>query len=349
MIATHPTRRRIPTRAGILPPLDLPVPVISSPAESAFRCARCRAILPANDADALARHICPACVAALIAPAPRLRGMMALPVTAPQAAAAPDMVSEVRCRQCGGSIPIPPFDRHAAPLGWRSRYPWECAPCVPIAAAARAAAQTEREREIAATRLRRWLRLCPLRYQVRGLDPAATPAEAEEQTDPARIPAHVLAAVEGWQYGPRGLYLTGFFGAGKTRAAMLLLRRLTVEKGIGCEYVLAPDFAASVRRLAMDKPEKLESYIAPLIAAPVLFFDDCGKEKMTQRVGEEFFRIVESRTRAGRPILATSNLAPEAWAAKIDRDSEGSDADEGGGRGIAIVRRITDYCAVVAI
>jgi DNA polymerase III delta prime subunit len=181
----------------------------------------------------------------------------------------------------------------------------------------------QREAEAAQERRRqrenRWQWLCPPLYR---------------ETDPARLPPVPLAEVMAWQYGPQGLLLIGPTGAGKTRAAYLLLRRLLDEDesrriiAFGCL-----DFGHEAARRFREATG--ETWVAGVARADVVFFDDFGKEPLTERVEAELFGLIEYRTAHHLPILATSNLTGAALEAKASAD-----------RGGPMVRRLREFCRV---
>ncbi len=156
-------------------------------------------------------------------------------------------------------------------------------------------------------------------------------------TDPGRLPcaAETLAAVLGWEYGYRGLLLHGATGRGKTRAIWLLLRRLLDEgreiatfdcvsfsHEITCRFSAGGNGPAWARKLAR---------------VSVLFFDDMGKMRLTERGEAELFGLVEVRTANRLPLIVTCNHVGDTLAASLQPDTGGP-----------LVRRLREFCECVA-
>ncbi len=203
-----------------------------------------------------------------------------------------------------------------------------CLACEPLVQARWAAEERERqEQEAREQRQRRaedWLRLCPAVYR---------------RPDDGRLPAELAAAVAAWRYGPRGLAFCGQeSGLGKTWAMFRLLERLFVEEGHRAVYLTATEFSHRVSRLSGEKMAQLDEFIGGLCRVPVLFLDDVGKGRLTDRVEAEFYHVVEERTKHERPILWTANVGGGELAALLSEE-----------RGVPIVRRLGEYCQVVQL
>lgn len=173
-----------------------------------------------------------------------------------------------------------------------------------------------------AERWKRFCEVCPPLYQ---------------SCDPDRLPCgpEGLRKVLAWQYGPRGLLLHGATGRGKTRAAWLLVRRLLDE---GREVVAfdAVSFSHEVQRRFSgdgDGPKWADR----LAQIAVIFFDDAGKCRLTDRGEAELFGLIERRMANCRPIIATTNFVGDTLAANL-RDDVGR----------ALVRRLRESCERLA-
>lgn len=155
------------------------------------------------------------------------------------------------------------------------------------------------------------------------------------QTDPARLPAVELAQVMNWEPGPEGLLLLGPTGAGKTRAAWLLLRKLW-EQGVRFTAFDAVGFGHQVGARSYENAVRFERWVRDLAREPVVFLDDLGKCRLTERGEAELFGLVERRTANGLPIIATTNLTGGALEAQSSAN-----------RGAPLVRRLREFCRVV--
>ncbi len=217
------------------------------------------------------------------------------------------------CRECGKAV-VP----YQSPLTGRM---WErelCDDCLNADYLARERQRIEATTIAAARRHEeRWAALCPLLYR---------------NTDPAKLPPEPLAKVLAWQYGSRGLLLHGETDRCKTRAAWLLLRRLHDER----RDIIAFDcvgFGHECAKRFRDSDGDGERWAKNLAEVPVLFLDDFGKGKFTERVEVELFGLVERRTANCLPIILTTNFVGEALEAKMSPD-----------RGAPLVRRLREFC-----
>ena len=233
-------------------------------------------------------------------------------------------MSETACRECGGVI------RYPTPEGESSRWlrllaPKVCVACEPVIEARAAECEREYERAEAASRkadrVRKWLIICPARYQ---------------NTNPAQVPERLMVAAAEWQFGERGLGIVGPTGQRKTRAMFLLLHRLYVDEGRRVAYLTTSEFSHKVSRLSSEKMEQLDEFIGNLCTVPILFMDDLGKGRMTDRVESEFYHVIEERYKNLKPILFTANGTASQLAGLMGED-----------RGAAVMRRLSEMCEVI--
>ena len=103
----------------------------------------------------------------------------------------------------------------------------------------------------------------------------------------------------------KGLLLHGGVGTGKTFAACEVANAL-IDKGY---HVLVTNFARIVNTL-QSTYEKQE-YIDSLNRFSLLVLDDLGIERDTPFMREQVYNIVDSRYRAGLPMIITTNLTIE--------------------------------------
>ncbi len=164
----------------------------------------------------------------------------------------------------------------------------------------------------------RWQEICPPLYR---------------QTDPARLPQDKLAEVLGWEYGPKGLFLIGPTGSGKTRAAYLLLRRLLEQD----RRIISFDCAAFGHEVATRfRNGTGEDWAKNLAKVEIVFLDDMGKIPFTERAEAELFTLIERRPANLLPIIVTSNMTGRDMETKASND-----------RGAPMVRRLREFCHVI--
>ena len=156
------------------------------------------------------------------------------------------------------------------------------------------------------------------------------------------IAAHDIASTT-------GIGFVGPAGTCKTRAAFVLLRRFH-DAGREVFAITAPDLATTaadqfdnsiIREFSLGPTRKVSDVakrtLARCKAVPVLFIDDLGKGKMTERAEIELFNVLESRTSNMLPTLWTSNAGSSELAAMISPD-----------RRDPILRRLVEFSAIVS-
>ena len=106
----------------------------------------------------------------------------------------------------------------------------------------------------------------------------------------------------------KGLLLHGGVGTGKTYIACMIANAL-IDKGYP---VLVTNFARILSTLqgTFDKQEYLDS----LNQFKLLVIDDLGIERDTGYAKEQVFNIIDSRYRAGLPMIITTNLTMQELA-----------------------------------
>lgn len=128
--------------------------------------------------------------------------------------------------------------------------------------------------------------------------------------------------VEAWRFGRRGLILGGETGLSKTRIAFWLLRReFLAGRSVGyvnCAALHTRLMAASRRHFGADG-ELLEAWER----AEVLLVDDLGKGGIGDQHEAKFFGLIDARTEAGRPIIATQNARGADLEAAMSPDRGG--------------------------
>lgn len=160
------------------------------------------------------------------------------------------------------------------------------------------------------------------------LDGAEIPVDLHGRTfdsfDPSRAPEQ-FRRVMIWATGivagtvTHSLLLYGpGKGAGKTHLAASAANLIVQHKPV--LFAVGPDVAART----VDQPQEAERLIEQMTKAPVLFVDDLGQAddgmaKWRRSAAQQtWFRVLNAREQAGRPLCVTSNLAsPGEFARSI--------------------------------
>ena len=110
----------------------------------------------------------------------------------------------------------------------------------------------------------------------------------------------------------KGLLLYGGVGTGKTYIACMIANAL-IDKGYP---VLVTNFARILSTLqgTFDKQEYLDS----LNQFKLLVIDDLGVERETSYAKEQVYNIIDSRYRAGLPMIITTNLTMQKMATESE-------------------------------
>jgi DNA replication protein DnaC len=234
----------------------------------------------------------------------------------PMTSTTPKDFDAVLCRQCGDPIQNLGYD--ASSQAVRDLISVMGNPVCDTCNEKNIAAEDARR---VADRLRRWTELCPPLY----LD-----------TDPARLPQDKLKRVLAWQFAPRGLVLHGETRKGKSRCAWLLIRRLILE-GVSVEAMTSDQFARDCAEAHGSSAETANEWFSRLAGRPILFIDDLGKFKLTERVEAELFGIFDYRCTHLRPTIFTTNAVGQVLAARMTPD-----------RGAPFIARIREFCEPIS-
>ena len=104
----------------------------------------------------------------------------------------------------------------------------------------------------------------------------------------------------------KGLLLFGNVGSGKTYAAACIANAL-VDEGYP---VLMTNFARIANTVG-GMWEGKQEYYDSLNRYPLLILDDLAAERKTEYMSEIVFNVIDSRYRAGLPLIVTTNLTSE--------------------------------------
>lgn len=115
--------------------------------------------------------------------------------------------------------------------------------------------------------------------------------------------------------GCPGFLLYGPPGTGKTSAAMGAAKA-AVLAGATARVVSEPNLLAELRDAAVARGGEEDYQLTRLQRLGLLCLDDLGKGEVSPKMFARLFAVVDSRLRAGRPLVCTSNYAPAELAAR---------------------------------
>lgn len=116
---------------------------------------------------------------------------------------------------------------------------------------------------------------------------------------------------------PKGLLFTGITGCGKSHLASAILRAVVLEGHTGL-YYNSPDLLMDIRSTFEADSRIHESELLDMVdEVDLLVLDDLGAEKVTDFVLDRFYLVVNRRYEGCKPILVTSNHAPDELAARL--------------------------------
>lgn len=104
----------------------------------------------------------------------------------------------------------------------------------------------------------------------------------------------------------KGLLLYGGVGTGKTYAAASIANAL-IDKGVSA---MVTNFARISNKL-QERFEKKQAYLDNLNKFDLLVLDDLAAERSTEYMQEIVYNVIDSRYRAGLPMIITTNLSME--------------------------------------
>jgi len=106
----------------------------------------------------------------------------------------------------------------------------------------------------------------------------------------------------------KGFALVGSVGAGKTMLAQIIASEIIMDKKMTVIFLPTTSLMAELRVAQFsDGGVEYEQRIDRLINADVVIFDDVGKEKPTEWVQTQYFRIIDGRYNHKKTTSFTSN------------------------------------------
>ena len=131
-----------------------------------------------------------------------------------------------------------------------------------------------------------------------------------EDTEPEQLGDLWQTAVT-WNPKGKGLLIHGSTRKGKTRTAWFIAKRLWDANPYKHKYLFLTMFELEARIASSWGNSTWDKTMLQMTNVPLLFLDDLGKEKMTDRMASCLFALVDQRTMHQRPTIITTNLTGE--------------------------------------
>jgi len=138
------------------------------------------------------------------------------------------------------------------------------------------------------------------------LDTPVPPLLAD--TDLQRLPEPLPTIASTWKPHGKGLVIHGTTRKGKTRTAWYLAKRLYDESPYANRFLFLTMFDLEVRLVGAWGTHSWDKEMTKMVNIPLLFLDDLGKEKMTDRMASVLFALIDQRTQNKRSTIITTNL-----------------------------------------
>lgn len=166
-----------------------------------------------------------------------------------------------------------------------------------------------------------WRRICPMSFQDFDIDLWPNGSDRFRE----------LMAID---LSAEGALIHGVSRTGKTRIASQMLKKAHYS-GFVCSWVDSETFAFECVQAYRGDSDR--HFYTTMVAPQVLLLDDLGKSKLTQRVTEGLFQIIDKRSRAFKTTILTTNETGGSLATRCD-DKELAEA---------AIRRLKEFCRIV--
>jgi DNA replication protein DnaC len=150
---------------------------------------------------------------------------------------------------------------------------------------------------------------------------------------------NLISKANSWiqQENKCGVILHGETGTGKSRAAWLIYNRLWLKYAPNSTMFLQMrKFEGLIEKGFDDRNHS--DILDILINAPVLVFDDLGKEKLTSRLESDLFAVIDERSSNLRTTIITTNYTGDRLVDRFNNKETG----------VAFVRRLRDYFSAIS-
>ncbi len=116
---------------------------------------------------------------------------------------------------------------------------------------------------------------------------------------------------------PKGLFMSGPVGCGKSHLASAILREI-IRKGYSGLFYNSPDLLRDIRATFDEGSELTEDTLLEYIEeVDLLVLDDLGAEKVSEFVLDRFYLIVNKRYEGCKPLIVTTNYDEETLKSRF--------------------------------
>lgn len=143
---------------------------------------------------------------------------------------------------------------------------------------------------------------------------------------------------------PRGLYLTGSFGTGKTYLMCYLLHELAKD-GYNGVIVYMPDFVEDLKSMMQDGP-KMKETVETMKNCDLLIFDDIGAENLNPWVRDHVLGSILNYRMNRRPTFYTSNYHLDHLEQHLSFTSKDGEENH---KGLRLMNRIAPFVDVIQL
>jgi len=137
--------------------------------------------------------------------------------------------------------------------------------------------------------------------------PESTMPELFKDTDTNRL-GELKYTAEHWEPHGKGLLVHGATRRGKTRTAWYIANRLWLANAVRNRFIFLSMFELEAKLVASWGRDAWDKTMINMTTVPLLFLDDLGKERMTERMASCLFALIDQRTMNKKPTIITTNL-----------------------------------------
>jgi DNA replication protein DnaC len=159
-----------------------------------------------------------------------------------------------------------------------------------------------------------------------------------QDTDLKRLNPILVKGIASWTYGAKGIGMIGQSGAGKTRAAVELLKMFYYQNKSIC-FLKATKLTQHAQDKFSDTSEiknKAIDRIRRAYTCHILLLDDLGKGRLPASAEELLYDLIDERTERGLPVIWTSNANADQLHSMLSAD-----------RGQPILRRLAEFSTII--